>query len=633
MDVNFLIKKIKEYNKETDVKLIKMAFDFSEKAHEGNKRDSGDPYFIHPYNVALILTTIKADDKMICAALLHDVAEDTKYKIEDIRKEFGNEIASLVEGLTQIDKLHFEDKTEFITENMKKMLLASVNDIRIIVIKLADRLHNMRTLQFSDKEKQVRIAKNTMELFAPIAYRLGLAKFKGELEDLAFKYLNPEEYRKIENNLNLTIKQRENRILEAVKVIKDKLKEIKIENQIDGRVKHIYSIYRKVSRGIDFRELMDLIAVRIIVNNVQECYDVLGVVHNLWKPIDGKFKDYISKPKDNLYQSLHTVVIGPKGFPLEIQIRTREMHGIAEEGIAAHWMYKGSKDFDVNKKLKWMKEILEWQKESKDAKEQLQNLKVDVLGYKIYVFTPKGEVKELPKGSSPVDFAYEVHSDLGNKCSGARVNGIFVSLDHELQNGDIVEIITDKNHKPSRDWLKFVKSGKARSKILQTIRGSDKIPVKAFTKKEVAKESYSGLLKVKNIVNPKINFAGCCDPLPGDKIKGISAKSGKVVVHKIECENIKNAKKDRLVDVNWLDSFNVLIKIKVVADDRIGLLADLMNNINSIGINVNTANAKTINNNMAECLFTIKVNDIKILNQLINKVKNVKNVKRVMIEV
>ena len=627
MSILKLIKKVRSYNNKADAKLIKKAYTFAYNAHKGKKRASGEDYITHPLHVALLLADFHLDEKAISAALLHDVVEDTSITLDKLRKEFGDEIASLVDGVTELSRIK-RNKETFDSENIIKMLMASINDVRIILIKLADRLHNMRTLKYLEKERQEKIAKSTLEIYAPIAYRLGLYNVKSELEDLAFKSLNPRAYRKVQRTLRDYEKERE-KILSTLKdKLEKELEKINIKAKLQGRVKHLYSIYKKLERKkIELKDITDLIALRVIVKNVKECYEVLGIVHNLWKPVPGRLKDMIAIPKSNLYQSIHTTLIAETGHQFEIQIRTEDMHKINEEGIAAHWKYKGlggDKSFD--KKLSWLKEITEW-KRSENPNELIENIKVDLFGYELYVFTPKGKVITLPRGSSVLDFAYGVHSDIGDHSIGAKVNGKFVGLKNELKNGDIVEILTSKKQNPSREWLKYVKTLKARDKIKRAVKLKGDLPMPHLLKKEDKKEEIFGsLLKVKNAMQKEIRLAKCCNPLPGDTIVGLNVKKG-VAIHKKNCDKIKLEK--NFLDAEWLDKFDNLIVIEVLCGDRVGLMADLMNTISRRGINVDKAKAKIIDENIAQCLFTIRFKQLKELSDLLNAIKKVKSVKRI----
>lgn len=462
--------RLEKYFSEEELNSVDKAYEFAKQAHEGQVRDSGEPYITHPVAVAKMLAQLELDLPTIMAALLHDVAEDTQYSLMDIERNFGQETAYLVNGVTKLGKLEFHTKEEQQVENLRKMFLAMAKDIRVILIKLADRLHNMRTLEYLPVWKQKEIARETMDIFAPLAHRLGIFAFKWELEDLAFRYLDQDEYYDLAEKIAMKRQEREVYIQKVIDTLKDKLAEVGIKSEIQGRPKHFYSIYKKMQdKDLELNEIFDLIAVRVIVENVKDCYGTLGIIHTLWKPIPGRFKDYIAMPKPNMYQSLHTTVMGFDAEPFEIQIRTFEMHRIAEYGIAAHWKYKeGGKSVgkDLEKRLTWLRQILEWQTEVRDTKEFMETLKIDVFADVVFVFTPKGDVIELPAGSVPIDFAYRIHSDVGHRCIGAKVNGRIVTLDYVLKNGDIVDVLTSKQaNGPSRDWLKIVKTSQAKNRI------------------------------------------------------------------------------------------------------------------------------------------------------------------------
>jgi GTP diphosphokinase / guanosine-3',5'-bis(diphosphate) 3'-diphosphatase len=470
-----ILERILAYNPGADLDPLRKAYVFSAKVHQGQMRLSGEPYLTHPMEVADLLVQLKMDVPTIVTGLLHDTVEDTLTTVEEVRALFGDEIADLVEGVTKISKISFRTSEERQAENFRKMLLAMARDIRVIMVKLADRLHNMRTLDFQPAERQHKIAQETLEIFAPLANRLGISWLKSELEDLSFRYLEPEVYNDLAEKVVKKKRERETYIEDVKKQITAKLAEHDIGGEISGRYKHLYSIYTKMQRqGIDFEQVYDVVAFRILVDNIRDCYAVLGIIHAAWKPVPGRFKDYIAMPKANMYQSLHTTVIGPFGERMEVQIRTAEMHRIAEEGIAAHWKYKekgasvvaGSED----KRFSWLRQMLEWQKELKDNREFLDSVKIDLFPEEVYVFTPNGDVKELPRGATPVDFAYSVHTDVGHHCSGARINGRLMPLRTELKNGDVVEVITSPHQNPGKDWLKFVKTPRARNKIRQWVK-------------------------------------------------------------------------------------------------------------------------------------------------------------------
>lgn len=469
MEIEDLLKKIRSDMEDPELDIVKEAYELAKEAHEGQYRVSGEPYVEHPINVGYILADLGLDIISISAALLHDVIEDSKFTREDVEEMFGNEVALLVDGVTKLTKLNFKSKEEHQAESLRKMFLAMAKDIRVVLIKLADRLHNMRTLEHLSREKQKFKSEETIEIYAPLAHRLGMSRMKSELEDLSFYFLKPEVYEELEKNLKENRASRNKNIQKAIDTIQDKVEDLEINAEIYGRSKHLYSIYQKMQRKeVDFSEIYDLTAVRILVDNVRECYQVLGLVHEIWKPMPGRFKDYIAMPKSNMYQSLHTTVIGPSGDPLEVQIRTHDMHKTAEYGIAAHWRYKEGKTEkdDYEEKLSWLRQLLEWQKDLQEPQEFMKALKIDLFEDEVFVFTPKGDVMSLPRGGTPIDFAYHIHTEVGHSCVGAKVNGKIVPLEYELENGDIVKIITSKKSTgPSQDWLNFVQTSTARSKI------------------------------------------------------------------------------------------------------------------------------------------------------------------------
>lgn len=472
MPFSELMEKLQKSMSPDRVALVERAYNFAKEAHRGQLRNSGEDYIEHPVQVAIILSELEMDEVTLAAAFLHDVVEDTSYTVADIERLFGPEVALLVDGVTKLGKLAFKSKMEQQVENLRKMFLAMAKDIRVILIKLADRLHNMRTLKYHSEQKQKEIAQETLEIFAPLANRLGIFRIKWELEDLSFRYLMPQEYYDLVEGISLKRKEREEQINEVIAQLRERLDEVGIKADIEGRPKHFYSIYRKmVTQKKTLSEIYDLTAIRVIVESVNDCYGALGIIHTCWKPIPGRFKDYIAMPKPNMYQSLHTTLVGVHGEPFEVQIRTWEMHRTSEYGIAAHWKYKeGGRTTTANfeQKLSWLRQLLEWQHDSRDAGEFMEALKIDLFTDTVFVFTPKGDVVELPAGSCPVDFAYRVHTDVGHRCIGAKTNGRIVPLDTKLVNGDIVEILTTKQgNGPSRDWLKFVKTSQAKNRIRQ----------------------------------------------------------------------------------------------------------------------------------------------------------------------
>ncbi len=472
-----IVEKIQSYNPDADVDLLRRAYIFSAKVHQGQTRLSGQSYLNHPIEVSAILANLRLDAATVAAGLLHDTIEDTSTTLEEITSLFGDEVAGLVDGMTKLSRMELQSREQREAENFRKMIVAMAKDIRVILIKLADRLHNMRTLTYLAPEKQRRIAQETLDIYAPLANRLGMSKVKTELEDLSFMYLNPEEYKDLFRKISKRNIERESYINELIETMKLQLAEQGYKGEVKGRPKHFYGIYQKMQKqGIVFEDVYDLIAIRIVTDTKVNCYAILGLIHSLWTPVPGRFKDFIGVPKSNLYQSLHTTVIGPKGEHVEFQIRTEEMHRIAEEGIAAHWRYKDKSAISQREEQQfaWLRQLLEWQKDVPDAKEFMETVKGDLFPDVVYVFTPQGDVKELPQGATPVDFAYSVHTDIGSQCVGAKVNGRIVPLKHVLHNGDKIEVMTQSGHTPSRDWLKFVKTSKARNRIKQWLKTEER---------------------------------------------------------------------------------------------------------------------------------------------------------------
>jgi GTP pyrophosphokinase len=478
IDVQEICSSVSTYDPSADLGLIQRSYEFAAERHAGQRRRSGDPYVVHPIGVARIISQLRLDVPSICAGLLHDCVEDTSATAEDIGQLFGTEIQFLVEGVTKLGKIPWNTREERQAENFRKMLLAMARDIRVILIKLADRVDNMRTLQFMPRDKQERISRETREIYAPLANRLGIQWMKVELEDLGFRYLEPDDFRSLSSRMAETAESRQAYIDEVVAKLRTALTEAEINAQISGRAKHLWSIYQKIKKtGRDLDQIFDLIAFRVLTDSVRDCYAVLGVVHSNWTPVPGRFKDFIALPKPNLYQSLHTTVIGPRADRMEVQIRTQEMHRTAEQGIAAHWKYKeqsgagpGGPGGADGKAFAWLRQLMEWQRDLKDPTEFIETVKIDLFQDEVFVFTPKGDVKALPKGATPIDLAYAIHSKVGEHCSGARVNGLIVPLRYALRNGDTVEILTSANQKPSKDWLKFVVTSRAKTKIRHHIR-------------------------------------------------------------------------------------------------------------------------------------------------------------------
>ncbi len=692
-----LLSAMSKYHPEANLALVEKAYYFAEKAHEGQMRKSGEPYFIHPVIVSGILARLMLDAPTIAAGLLHDTVEDCEnVTLEVIEKEFGQEVALLVDGVTKLKRLDFTSRVEQQAESIRKMILAMSKDIRVVLIKLADRLHNMRTLKSQPPASQKRISQETLDIYAPLAHRLGVYKIKQELEDLCLRYLDPEGYHNLIEKVGMKRAEREENIKSVIETLSEKIKETNIHFEIDGRPKHFYSIYRKmVLQHKPFEQIFDLIAMRVLVNSVQDCYAVLGIVHTLWKQVPNRFKDYISMPKPNMYQSLHTTVVGENGMPFEVQIRTFEMHRIAEYGIAAHWRYKEGKQVadGLDQKMYWLRQILEWQNETRDSEEFIKSLKVDLFSDEIFVFTPKGEIIDLPSGANPIDFAYRIHSAVGNKCVGAKVNGRIVTLDTPLKTGDFIEIITQQNSKgPSRDWLKIVKTSQAKSKIrafykkelkeeniangkqmldleakrqgasssslfksefyepilrkfsfvdlddlyaavgcggitaAQIItrlreeqRSKEKplvpvMPIQALDNMQQPKKQQTGTnegIIIAGLPGCQIHFAKCCTPLPGDEIIGFITRGRGVTVHSMRCVNVRPSHQpERWVEAEWSGANNMTAyngSLRILADDRSNLIADLMSYLSAQKVTVCALNARLNNDHTVTIDLTLQV--------------------------
>jgi len=616
-----LIASTLHYNPKADIELIKKAFEFASQVHKGQKRISGEEFITHPLEVAKILTELKADSATLAAALLHDVLEDTKVSEDALKKEFGDEILELVSGITKISSVGFKDSEEYNAENIRKVVLAMSKDVRVILIKLADRLHNMRTLKYLQEKDQKEMAKETLEIYAPIAYKLGIYKIKSELEDLALRYLEPEIYTELKEKVVLKRKEREKKIEKTAKNIQNMLSEKGIAAEVIGRAKHFYSIYRKmVSQGRNFNEILDLLAIRVIANTVDDCYRALGIIHSTFTPIPAHFSDYIATPKPNMYQSIHTKVIY-EGEPLEIQIRTKEMHHVAEAGIAAHWRYKETeRDKKFDRKISWLKQILSWKQESQSAKDFIDSLKINLFENEIIVLTPKGEPISLPEKATPIDFAYHLHTEIGNSCQKAKVNNEIVTLDHELKAGDICEIITSKHAFPSRNWLRFAKTASARAKIREFLH------IKGVQKEEAGEEkkiSAEITVKDKKIKKPKI--AKCCFPKFGDEIVALT-KDSKITIHKANCQNISGMK---AIPAKWSKIGEELSTLKIVASERGSILTEILNTIADEKLDVRSINTKTKKEGM---IMTAKIKSNSQDLALLKKIRKMQGVQEAGIE-
>ena len=704
MTIEDLIRKLSDAKTETDLTKIRSAYEFASQAHRGQKRESGEAYIQHPLEVAAIVHELGMDTTSIIAALLHDVVEDTPIDVEEIKKTFGSEVALLVDGVTKLSRLAFQNKEEQQMENLRKMFLAMTQDLRVIIIKLADRLHNMRTLKHLPLEKQKNIARETLEIYAPLTHRLGMWKIKWELEDLSLRYLDPEAYYDLVNKVAKKRQEREGYIAEVKNTLERALAEMEIKAEVQGRPKHFYSIFDKMQQqGKDFNEIYDLMGLRVIVSTVQDCYEVLGIVHTLWKPIPGRFKDYVAMPKSNMYQSLHTTLIGPNGEPLEIQIRTWEMHRTAEFGIAAHWLYKGgADDKELRDKIAWLRHLIEWQGEMRDSEEFMETLRIGLFMDEVFVFTPQGDVKNLPAGSTPVDFAYSIHTTLGHQCVGAKVNGRLAPLDYQLKNGDIVQILSSKGSTgPSRDWLQFVKTSKSKNRIRQWLREQNReeniqigrellereikkqgvdfqesargeqlneaakkfgfinledllaaigdlkvTPNQVLNKLGVEKEPAKPLIpetderkrrrrsgqgiRVKGVENLLIRFSKCCNPVPGDPIIGFITRGKGVSIHRMDCSNIVNEEKERIIEVEWdrAAKGTYAVDIEIEANDRVNLLTDVLNAIAELKLYLNAAKARS-KKGSAYINLTLEITDSDQLQSIFKRVELVDGVQRV----
>jgi guanosine-3',5'-bis(diphosphate) 3'-pyrophosphohydrolase len=698
-----ILEKVQSYLPASAQEMIEKAYIFSASVHQGQVRLSGEPYLTHPMEVCGILADMKVDAATLVTGLLHDTVEDTLTTIEQIEKAFGKEVAFLVDGLTKISKITLGNQEERQAENFRKMILAMSSDIRILLVRLADRVHNMRTLEFQSPDRQIYIAKETLELYAPLANRLGINSMKTELEDLSFRYLDFDAYNDLARRV---VKKKEKRdaYTEEVKgIISREMKRFDIQVEVEGRAKHFYSIYTKMKeQQLNFDEVYDLTAFRVILDSDKEkdCYEALSVVHALWKPVPGRFKDYIAMPKANHYQSLHTTVIGPYGERVEIQIRTRAMHEWAEEGIASHWRYKEGRDFkaDDEEQIKKLRDLLDAQQEIKNPREFMSNLKVALFPEEVYVFTPNGDVRSFPKGATPIDFAYSIHTDIGNTCIGAKVNRSIVPLKYQMQNGDTIEIITQAGHHPSKDWLKYVVTSRAIAKIRNWVKTEERKKSVDLGKELLEKEFKKNHLKFGTIakspemtelyteyqidsledlmafvgygrISPKhivhhflpeegkkdetaekkkkkgdrestmgvsltgiddimVRYAKCCDPIPGDRIVGYISRGRGIVVHTIDCIHVRDMDQERIVDVQWdvREKRDYLVQMRVICNDKKGVLADISSAISTLDVNIAHAEINTSQDGRATCDFGVNVTDLEQFNRVMTAVKKVPGV-------
>jgi len=702
-----ILEKVKGYHPRADTDLINKAYVYASRMHDGQMRKSGDDYFIHPVSVADIIADMQLDASSVCAALLHDVVEDCEVSLPEVKTVFGEEVAFLVDGVTKLGKVNFASREDRQAESFRKMLVAMARDIRVLLVKLADRLDNMRTLEHMPPPAQERIARETIEIYAPLAGRLGIQWLKAELEDLSFKFLEPEAYAVIDEQVRTVAKNTDSYIGDVTSKLKKMLLSRGFSVNVSGRRKHLYSLHRKMkSSGIGFEQVHDFVAFRVITESVADCYATLGVIHSEWTPVPGRFKDYIALPKSNMYQSLHTTVIGPGNRRVEIQIRTHEMHRTADYGIAAHWQYKehgGGIDPKDAARFVWLRQLMEFQKEVVDPEEFYESVKVDLFPEDVYVFTPKGDVMTFPRGATPVDFAYAVHSEVGHRCSGARVNGAIVPLRHKLQNGDVIEIITSKNHHPSKDWLEFVITSRARSRIRIYLRAEErkhavklgkellekelrknKMSLSRFLKSKRAKEVLSRFhagseddlyarigigklalpsvmeevmpsedgerdslrpgfieravqrvsgdvegagIRIQGMDNMLVRFAQCCNPVPGDPVTGWITRGRGVSVHRRGCPRVLELDPERRVPVSWADHVDVdlPVSLRVMTDDRAGILASVSSVFSTNGISISEASCLS-KDGRAENLFHFRIGDIDRLREIMRGVAKVKGV-------
>jgi GTP diphosphokinase / guanosine-3',5'-bis(diphosphate) 3'-diphosphatase len=716
-EIDNLCNKIKSYDAQADIDIVKKAYLFSKNAHQGQFRRSGEPYIFHPIGVAEIIADLRLDMPSIVTGLLHDTVEDTGVTLEQIEAEFGPVVRQLVDGVTKISLMAFKNTHEKQGENVRKMIVAMGKDVRVILVKLADRLHNMRTLSHMPFEKQMRIGLETLDIYAPLASRLGINSVKVELEDLAFRYSNPEMYYELAQKVTKKKKEREKYIEDVKASLTGELtKNMKSAFRVQGRPKHLYSIFRKMeTTGIEYEHVYDVLAFRVIVESIPQCYEVLGTVHSMWKPIPGRFKDYIAMAKANNYQSLHTSVVGPGGERIEIQIRTEEMHLVAERGIAAHWHYKegGTGSTAMLKQMGWLQDLVNQNQTASDSGEFLENIKTELFNAQIYVFTPKGDVRELPEGATPVDFAYAIHTDVGSHCVAARLNGKLVPLKAELKNGDTVEIITSKTKTPSKDWLKFCVTSRAKTRIRNYIQNEEKkkslqmgqellekefrrhgynllktlkpsmvqeneelkktgandlddlfvrvgygktLPKQVFDALKLSKEpvvpeeSKDGffqkiyksavqkekkktrsLISVDGMDDILVRFGKCCNPIPGDPIRGFISRGRGIVIHKADCQKVFTFDSNREIDVDWTvksapDGVERTVRIRIISHDTPGLLKSMSETFSSLGMNIHNAQVRVTKDGKAVCLFDVSVRDTNQLNSAIHNLQKIKGI-------
>ncbi len=708
--LNDILDRVSSYHTDADLDLLKKAYVYSAKVHQGQVRKSGEPYLVHPLEVCGLLADMKLDEYSLCAGILHDTIEDTVATAEELGQLFGDQVADIVVGVTKLSTMPYSTSHEKAAENFRRMVVAMAKDIRVILVKLADRLHNMRTLEHMKAVKQERIAQETLDIYAPLANRLGIHWLKAELQDLCLRYLHPKDEREIQQQLENASRARDGYIKEVTGELEKVMADANIPCTVTGRVKHVYSIWRKLkAQGIEFEQVNDIVAFRVVAESIPHCYEAFGHCHAKWRPIPGRFKDFIATGKPNGYQSLHTTVLGPGGQRVEIQIRTKEMHEVAEYGIAAHWLYKeGKPDGKDVEQFAWLRQLMDWQRELEDPTEFISSVKFELFGDEVYVFTPKGEVKELTSGSTPIDFAYAIHTEVGHRCAGAKVNGRMVPLRYRLKNGDTVEIITNNNQKPSKHWLNWVKTGRARNRINHYVRqeqrkravelgkdlldrelkrygkslqkltkakeldkfvsatkqynrvddiftsvGYGKVTAQTVVKRilpeeliekgpkerkpaktrlgqliqAVAKKSSSGIT-IQGMDDLLVRFAKCCNPVRGDPVVGFVTRGRGVTVHNMQCPKAFELDPDRKVEVEWDSNADVsrAVQLRVITENRTGILAEISQEFTSAGVNILNANCKTRKDALAVNTFMVSIKDAAQLRNVMKSIENLKGI-------
>ena len=652
-----LLKQMRKNFPDMDVEILRKAYRVADKAHQGQMRLSGDPYISHCLEVARILANLGLDPTTVTAGLLHDVLEDTSVTLKELEAGFGKQIASLIDGVTKMGALPKTSgdasRTEKQAANIRKMLVATVKDVRVLLIKLADRLHNMRTIEFLPPNSIERISRETLDIYAPLAHRLGIAQWKWELEDHAFHRLHPDEYKEIAARVAMKRRDREAQLKETMEFLEKRLGQAGIKARVIGRPKHFYSIHRKMlEQGIDFEQVMDIQALRIVTRAPKECYHALGVVHRLWTPVPGRFKDYVAMPKPNRYQSIHTTVMRENGTALEIQIRTGAMDDTAQQGIAAHWLYKegeASQDRKMADHLKWLRQMYEWLQETQESEDLLDSMRRDVQVSDVYVFTPKGEVKELPPGATPLDFAYLIHSDIGSHCIGARVNGRQAPFRYNLQTGDVVEILTSKKQTPRVGWLELVVTGRARTRIRQKLRELGLVEHIEADKKStetsrpappppkvrvtpVDDATREKLIRIEGAKGMAVRFAKCCNPMPGHAIVGYATRFGGITIHRRDCRNFNRVPRDskRVIEASWEGERQVEISIRVTIGQRPNVLADITHAIRPMNIDITQANLHPAENGKSYFDFVFEAPDRSYVKRVTRTIRTVVGVSEVV---